>query len=122
MKFESIAECSPWSILQYFWPALSDIWYWKPICSLFESGRFTKYHEIVQVSTVMTLRRYQCVYMALRLYTENPDLTVANFMGNSIGLQNIKIHPYTNRLTYITLKMSLIQFRSASLSRQSARF
>ena len=23
-KVESIAECSPWSILQYFWPALSD--------------------------------------------------------------------------------------------------
>ena len=24
MKVESIAECSPWSILQYFWSALSD--------------------------------------------------------------------------------------------------
>ena len=24
MKVESIAECSNWSILQYFWPALSD--------------------------------------------------------------------------------------------------
>ena len=24
MKVESIAECSSWSILQYFWPALSD--------------------------------------------------------------------------------------------------
>ena len=24
MKVESFAECSPWSILQYFWPALSD--------------------------------------------------------------------------------------------------
>ena len=23
MKVKSIAECSPWSILQYFWPALS---------------------------------------------------------------------------------------------------
>ena len=31
MKFESIAECSRRSILQYFWPALSDNWYWKPI-------------------------------------------------------------------------------------------
>ena len=27
MKVERIAECSPWSILQYFWPALSDTWY-----------------------------------------------------------------------------------------------
>ena len=28
MKVESkfFAECSPWSILQYFWPALSDNW------------------------------------------------------------------------------------------------
>ena len=24
MKVESVAECSPWSILQYFWPELSD--------------------------------------------------------------------------------------------------
>ena len=24
MKVDSIAECSLWSILQYFWPALSD--------------------------------------------------------------------------------------------------
>ena len=32
MKVESIAEC--WSILQYFWPALSDNWSWKPIFGL----------------------------------------------------------------------------------------
>ena len=31
MKVKSIAECSPWSILQYFWPALSDNSSWKPI-------------------------------------------------------------------------------------------
>ena len=42
MKVESIAECSPWSILQYFWPALSDNWSWKPIFVLYESGRFTQ--------------------------------------------------------------------------------
>ena len=35
-KVESIAECSTWSILQYFWPALSDNWSWIPICDLFE--------------------------------------------------------------------------------------
>ena len=39
MKVESIAECSPWSILQYFWPALSDNRSWKPILVLFMSGR-----------------------------------------------------------------------------------
>ena len=43
MKVKSIAEFSPWSILQYFWPALSHKTNlsWKPICGLFESGRFT---------------------------------------------------------------------------------
>ena len=40
MKVKSIAECSHWSILQYFWPALSDNWSWKPFLGIFESGRF----------------------------------------------------------------------------------
>ena len=35
MKVESIAECSPWSILQYIWAALSVNWYWKPIFAVF---------------------------------------------------------------------------------------
>ena len=34
MKVESIAECSHWSTLQYFWPALSDNWSRKPIFGL----------------------------------------------------------------------------------------
>ena len=42
MKVENIAECSPWSILQYFWPALSDNWSYKPMFDLFESDRFTQ--------------------------------------------------------------------------------
>ena len=41
MNVESIAECSPWNILQYFWPALSDYLSWKPINVPFQSGRFT---------------------------------------------------------------------------------
>ena len=32
----------PWSILQYFWPALSENWSWKPIFRLFESGLLTQ--------------------------------------------------------------------------------
>ena len=38
MKVESIAECSPWSILQNFWPALSNYWSWKLIFVIFLSG------------------------------------------------------------------------------------
>ena len=42
INVQSIAECSPWNILQYFWPGLSDYWPWKPICGLFESDCFTQ--------------------------------------------------------------------------------
>ena len=38
MKVKSIAECSSLSILQYFWPALSDNLSWKPIMVFFFSG------------------------------------------------------------------------------------
>ena len=38
MKVKSIAE----SILQYFWPALSDNRSWKPIFGLFERDHFTQ--------------------------------------------------------------------------------
>ena len=47
---KSIAECSPWSILQYFWHALSDNWFWNPIFSLFGSGRFTQVLLYCQIS------------------------------------------------------------------------
>ena len=40
MEVESFVECSTWSILQYFWPALSDNWSKKPIFGLLESDRF----------------------------------------------------------------------------------
>ena len=36
MKVKSIAECSPWNILQYFWPAISFNRSWKPFFCLFE--------------------------------------------------------------------------------------
>ena len=39
MQVKSITE---WSILQYFLPALSDEWSWKPIFGLFASGHFRK--------------------------------------------------------------------------------
>ena len=45
MKVERIAECSTWSVLQYFWPALSDNLPWKPIFGLFESGHFTQVYK-----------------------------------------------------------------------------
>ena len=53
MKVESIAECSVWSILQYFWPALSDNLSWKPILGLFESDSFTQVLLYVTDCTVV---------------------------------------------------------------------
>ena len=37
-KVKSIAEFSPWSILQYFWLALSGDWSCKPILVFILSG------------------------------------------------------------------------------------
>ena len=42
MKVESIAESSPWSILQYFLPALSDNWAWKPSFGLLFEWRLRR--------------------------------------------------------------------------------
>ena len=35
MQVESIAECSPWSILQYFWPSLGNNRSWNQILVFF---------------------------------------------------------------------------------------
>ena len=47
MKVKSIAECSPWSILQYFWPALRDDQSWKPILVFFLSDRLRQVLQYV---------------------------------------------------------------------------
>ena len=52
MKVNSIAECSKGSILQNFWPALSDKWSWKPIFGVFESDRFTQVLLYVQMPLI----------------------------------------------------------------------
>ena len=54
---QCIAEYSPWSILQYFSPALSDNWSWKPICGIFESGHLRQvllYMHLCPNTLVMT--------------------------------------------------------------------
>ena len=46
MQVKSIADCSKGSILQYFWPALSNNWSWKPIFGFSESGHFTHVYTV----------------------------------------------------------------------------
>ena len=58
MKVESIAECSPWSILQYFWPALKDIQ--NQFLVFFLSGRLRQVllytlYEVFSLKKVMIL-------------------------------------------------------------------
>ena len=48
MKVKSIAECSKGSILQYFWPALSDNRSWKPILVFLR---------------VAVLHRFYCIFL-----------------------------------------------------------
>ena len=52
MKVESIAECSPWSILQYFGHALSKIRSRKPILVFFFSGPLRKVlmYDIIELN------------------------------------------------------------------------
>ena len=60
MKVESITECSPWSILQYFWPALSDNWSWKPIFGVFESGCFRQ--VLLSCIRLLHFLKYQALF------------------------------------------------------------
>ena len=61
MKAESIAECSPWSILQYFWPALSDKWSWKLILVVLRVAILDRFYYIVANSNFSTLRHFSLV-------------------------------------------------------------
>ena len=66
MKVKSIAECSPWSILQYIWPGLSNKWSWKPIFSLF---RVAVLHRLYcSIYLVLSL----CLLMIAFAYNLNP--------------------------------------------------
>ena len=42
MNVKNIAEPSPWSILQYFWPALKVLWTFKNI--------FETLHDLIDIN------------------------------------------------------------------------
>ena len=64
MKVKSIAECSPWSILQYFWPALSNNW------PSFLSGRFRQVLMYNQQS--IYIYEYKCLCQCVgKVYNPN---------------------------------------------------
>ena len=63
-----------WSILQYFWPALSYNWSWKPIFGLFESSRFTQVLLFCQVlwSKVCENLCFVCCLIVVDMCVKNP--------------------------------------------------
>ena len=70
MKVKSIAECSPWGILQYFWPALSDNW------SSFLSGRLRQVLLYNQKS--IYIYAYKCLCQCVgKVY--NPNINCGEF-------------------------------------------
>ena len=69
MKVESNAECSPWSILQYFWPALSDNWSWKTIFGSFSSGHFRQVLLYVLLNINHIVRLYGNFQVTITLET-----------------------------------------------------
>ena len=73
MKVESIAECSPWSILQYFWPALSDNWAWKHFFFFLRVAVLDRFYCIKHLQCVIALYSKSdiCVlYTKLHRYTD----------------------------------------------------
>ena len=76
MTVKSIAECSPWSILQYFWPALSDIWYLKPTFAAFESGRFRQ--VLLYLNKMFVFRAGYHKMLVSIANREDPDQTASS--------------------------------------------
>ena len=78
MKVKSIAECSHWSILQYFWPSLSDNRSWKPVFRLlFEwplKTRFTVMKTFIHVwHSYMFLCRHEENFVAATICVDITD-------------------------------------------------
>ena len=62
MKVKSIAKCSHWSILQYFWPALIDSRSWKQILVFFLSGRLRQVLlYLFQSTQKLCITKHSCV-------------------------------------------------------------
>ena len=84
MKVESIAECSPLSILQYFKPALSDNWTWKPIFALYENGRFTQVFFIFIKMAVLPFG-YQLMLLCKRY------IRISSLIKSAVFIRSLKI-------------------------------
>ena len=73
MKVESIAECSPWSILQNFWLSLSDNRSWKPFLVFFEWPLKTGFTvQCIWIPFLFRALVQQCDFLCIALKTFQP--------------------------------------------------
>ena len=84
MKVESIAECSPWSILQYFWPALNDNW------SSFLSGRLRQVLLYTQQS--IYIYAYKCLCQCVGKVITTQMSTVVSLICFGPSFQKMTHH------------------------------
>ena len=82
MKVKSIAECSR-SILQYFWPALSDIRSWKSIFGLLRVAVLNRFYCIVKLASLWFLQEnvelFPSVLHSLKNYTNSHNFFLLDF-------------------------------------------
>ena len=91
VAYEGLKDCRmlSWSILQYFWPALSDNRSWKPNFSRFEIGCFTQVllfytgfsASFLKVSIVANFQNL-IFYSRYFFYEETEESKVTRNIGN----------------------------------------
>ena len=107
MKVESITECSPWSILQYFWPALSNNWSCKPVFGLLFEWQL-KTGFTVHLQTVKTQIKCRKMWHFIRVYTNQKEESISKQRVNCkysdrYGLIQVSIAPLRNRGAILNL-------------------
>ena len=106
MKVESIAECSSWSILQYFWPAISDNWSWKLIICLFESDHFTQVLLYLKIQFHVKYGSY-CLYPK---YFDSHTCTLFVWLDSKCSSQQFFSYVHTaqghNTMTPVRLELA----------------
>ena len=86
-----------WSILQYFWPALSHNWSWKPIFGLFESGSFKQIFT-VPLSKTQTCKKNK----QINCWCYNFEFYLCRFFTNTFFINDIHIKSDMFRINFVT--------------------
>ena len=95
MKVKSIAECSPWSNLQYFWPALSYNWSWKQIFGLF--------------FRVAVLEWFYCIQHLRNTYSFIATIVlILYFQSNDILNAILEGYPKPKKQLYVSIGFKVI--------------